>query len=365
LAICLQWASQSQGQVPGSSDCDPALLPPWGSNKQIVSSPEFLEKAENYLKNIGKMLAKNDSRVSIQALEAGNTTKTSWKVKLACNKKTVANLKCSFKNTYAPGEIAKYKLGKELGFNIFPVSIPAEVNHGSTKYVDCTLKLWAEAFSQLYYCGQPGCGTPTFENSKSVLAPALQHIQSCSSNGDKPFLWSTQTAYGFLGSSKGRIRYSGSKTFDLDSNSLRSLKVSDAAQDFSNLMILDALTGEEDRGPSGNVHIRDEAMSFVLNKDGSVTFPEVRLFALDNGGCFKSEDYRNTFGMKDVKKYVNRFDRDLLNRLEQFIKEYPNRVDDRFLDFKVKNKKTSAFAFVKGAFQEIKKQASRAETCDF
>ncbi len=115
-------------------------------------------------------------------------------------------------------------------------------------------------------------------------------------------------------------------------------------------MVMDVLIGNGDRWPGGNIHFRSmSARASVDEARGRVTLQDVRMFSLDNEAGFKG---RTSLPLWDLKKYVSRFDRDLMTRLTVLRSELlglnPETLRDpwRFLDFTLRGSSQSAVAFI-------------------
>ena len=260
-------------------------------------SDGYFKAAEDYLLNLDL----DDPSLVFKRL--GGTTATNWSV--AKDGTIVADLKCTSGNTDHHGAVVAYRLGRELDFNIYPVAVYRDVNRriGDVKVSQqCALKEWDSVFTQYYWTRETF--TDTDSRAKRELVGALQ----C--EGPKPdqgegFQFSARSAYGDpkLPGAR-RVFYRG------DTSLLQ------ASRDFSNMMVVDVLIGNEDRFPGGNTFFRSATTSFVQDGD-AVVFEDVRLFSLDNEAAFKSRSPSSTHAARDLKKYVSRFDAEMISKLQR------------------------------------------------
>ncbi len=131
----------------------------------------------------------------LKPLRQGNTTKTAWRVVSPQSGQTVALLKCSSGNTYAPGAMAAYRLGKYLRLPLHPVSVSRTVSIPSLglRHNVCALKEWMRFWAQYYWkAPQRGnTGENTFlytkNRQKARLAKALQCAETI--DVDQPFIY--------------------------------------------------------------------------------------------------------------------------------------------------------------------------------
>ncbi len=260
-------------------------------------SDAYFKVAEIYLQHLDL----DDPSLVFERL--GGTTATNWSV--AKDGRIVADLKCTSGNTDHHGAVVAYRLGRELGFNIYPVAVYRKVNRPIGDVMisqQCALKEWDSVFTQYYWTRETF--TDTDSRAKQDLVSALQ----C--EGPKPgqsdgFQFSARSAYGDpkLQGAR-RVAYRG------DTSLLQ------ASRDFSNMMAVDVLIGNEDRFPGGNAFFRSATTSFAQDGD-AVVFEDVRLFSLDNEAAFKSQSPSSTHAARDLKKYVSRFDAEVLARLQR------------------------------------------------
>jgi hypothetical protein len=122
------------------------------------------------------------------------------------------------------------------------------------------------------------------------------------------------------------------------------------------MMVIDALVGNDDRFPGGNLHIRSRYCTHEVGDDGTaVDFGDTRLFSLDNGATFRGSG--PSHAMMDLKRYVTRFDRDMVRRLEDLREilagegELPEELN--FLDFRTQRAGIPAKDFLLRNIDEV------------
>lgn len=262
-------------------------------------TPEYRDATERYL----QALDLDDSELTFDGL--GGTTATNWSVKRNGNR--VADLKCTERNTNHLGAVITYRLGQALDFNIYPVAVFVDVNrtiNGKMVNEQCALKEWASVLTQYYWTRQTF--TETDSEAKQRLAAALQCDQP-KPLADDVFNYSARSAFGNpKPAGAGRVRYSGQTTLP------------DAARDFSNMMVVDALIGNEDRFPGGNIFFRSVTTRFI-EKDGRYRFDDVRLYSLDNEAAFKGRGPLSTHAAKDLQAFLWRFDANMIAKLRVLV----------------------------------------------
>ena len=259
-------------------------------------SKAYFEAAESYLQSLDL----DDESLVFKRL--GGTTATNWSV--AKDGVIVADLKCSSGNTDHHGAVVAYRLGRELGFNIYPVAVYRNVNRriGDTQLnQQCALKEWDSVFTQYYWTRETF--TDTDSSAKRELISALQ-CASPAPEESSTFRFSARSAYGDpKPAGARRVPYRG------DTSLLQ------AARDFSNMMVIDVLIGNEDRFPGGNAFFRSTATSHDREGD-AVVFEDVRLFSLDNEAAFKAASATSTHAARDLKAHVSRFDGEMIGSLQ-------------------------------------------------
>ena len=262
-------------------------------------SAEYFEATETYLKSLDL------DDPSLVFTRLGGTTATNWSV--AKDGTVVADLKCTSGNTDHHGAVIAYRLGRELGFDIYPVAVYRNVNRridGTQIERQCALKEWESVFTQYYWTRETFASTDS--RDKKRLVDALSCDSTKPAAGDE-FQFFARSAYGDpKPEGHGRVRYRG--TTDLLS----------ACRDFSNMMAVDTLIGNEDRFPGGNAFFRSVTTSFVLQQD-DIVFENARLYSLDNEAAFKSQTPASTHAARDLTTHVSRFDADMISGLKRLL----------------------------------------------
>ena len=300
-------------------------------------SATYLEATEKYLQTLDL----NDPELEFKRL--GGTTATNWSVKK--DGTVVADLKCTSGNTDHHGAVIAYRLGRELGFDIYPVAVYREVDldiDGFEINQQCALKEWESVFTQYYWTRDTF--TETDSRHKRNLVDALR-CENPKPQRDAPFQFSAKSAYGdptFQG--VRRVPYHG------DTNLL------EASRDFSNMMVVDTLIGNEDRFPGGNTFFRSVTTSYTGDRNG-VTFENVRLYSLDNEAAFKAQSAGSTHSARDLKKHVWRFDRDMMAGLQRLAKD-PEALD------RISDGNDTLTAFIRDGIRLVLDQYAAAQaTC--
>jgi hypothetical protein len=272
-----------------------SVYPPEAGTERAAAV--YYEATESYL----TALDLNDPALKFKRL--GGTTATNWSV--AKDGRVVADLKCTSGNTDHHGAVIAYRLGRELGFNIYPVAVYRKVDRsidGTKISQQCALKEWESVFTQYYWTRDTFASTDSPD--KRSLGKALD-CQSAKPEKDDEFLFSARSAYGDpKPKGAGRVPYSGRTS------------LLEATRDFSNMMVVDALIGNEDRFPGGNLFFRSVTTSHVERQDG-IVFEDARLYSLDNEAAFKGQTPASTHSARDLKTYVSRFDADMIARLQR------------------------------------------------
>jgi hypothetical protein len=270
-----------------------AVYPPESGTDR--ESDAYFAATERYLSTLDL----NDDSIEFERL--GGTTATNWAVKK--DGKTVANLKCTSGNTNHHGAVIAYRLGREFGSRIYPVAVYRDVDRriGDRQVSEqCALKEWDSVFTQYYWTRDTFASTDSAD--KRRLIAALDCRQPGPSAADE-FRYYARSAYGDPGiPGTRRAPYVGTTSL------LR------AARDFSNMMVVDVLIGNEDRFPGGNLFFRSVTTAYSL-ADGTVTFDDARLFSLDNEAAFKARGPSSTHAARDLENHVSRFDQAMIEDL--------------------------------------------------
>jgi hypothetical protein len=260
-------------------------------------SAAYFEATEAYLRTLDL----DDPKLEFERL--GGTTATNWSVRKGGS--IVADLKCTSGNTDHHGAVIAYRLGRELGFNIYPVAVYRQVDRrigDATVKQQCALKEWDTVFTQYYWTRETFADTDS--RAKKELVGSLR-CEGPKPEADDAFRFSAVSAYGDP-KPRGvrRVPYRGDTSLPK------------AARDFSNMMVIDTLIGNEDRFPGGNTFFRSATTSFA-EKEKDVVFEDVRLFSLDNEAAFKSDTPASTHAARDLKTYLSRFDPDMMAGLRR------------------------------------------------
>ncbi len=264
-------------------------------------SAAYFESAEAFLRTLDL----DDPGLEFTRL--GGTTATNWSVRKGGT--IVADLKCTSGNTDHHGAVIAYRLGRELGFNIYPVAVYRQVDRrigAATIKQQCALKEWDSIFTQYYWTRETFAETDS--RAKKELSDALR-CDGPKPTADAPFRFSALSAYGDpkLHGTR-RVPYRG------DTSLLQTTR------DFSTMMVIDTLIGNEDRFPGGNTFFRSVTTSFVED-GGDVVFENARLFSLDNEAAFKSATPASTHAARDLQEYVSRFDADMMAKLKRLAED--------------------------------------------
>ena len=202
-----------------------------------------------------------------------------------------------------------------------------------SKNEECVLKEWSSNFAQYYWkvdernaLGYATKSTFTHGNKRKFQ---MSNYMKCTSKKegvyDHSFLYYSATKYGSPDNESIRslndiVRYRGVED-----------SYKNAARDFSNMMVMDAVIGNDDRFPGGNLHFRGVDGGYSLNHKRHVVFENVRLFSLDNESALRGG---SSVGMRDLQTFVTRFDKEFIDKLKllkrfreiQIIKFYSSEV---------------------------------------
>lgn len=327
------------------------------SGKDIFSNSSLNEK-EAQLQRI----ARNLDNYQFKLLRAGNTTPNAWIVK---NKQgqNVALLKCTSGNNYARGEIAAYYIGRHLDFPLYPVTVAAEIKAPMTQRLNispqiCALKEWVNNFAMLYWKAQ--ANVPKIV-AKGEFHSYQQKNTFISGTGFKRKIADTIMCQNDLRTLAGiNIQLStGTKIRNGDPliNGKPTLFTSDdvsllaISTQLSNLMVLDAVFGNGDRFPGGNLEFRSKNNQSIKGKN-QVIIINPQLSSIDTGLSFKG--WRNSWGRQEMQYYLRRFDPVMIEKLKKFLNELDHltpadfKGEWRYLNFYTqKNEKISAAAYLK------------------
>ncbi len=280
--ICLPRAASGDALYPPAMDVD-------------RESDDYSAATEEYLR------ALDLDGESVQFERLGGTTATNWAV--SSEGHVVADLKCSSGNTNHRGAVITYRLGQALGFRVYPIAVYRDIDQqvGDLRISEqCALKEWVTVFTQYYWTRETF--TTTKSRDKRRLAAALR-CEEPKPQSSESFRFYAYSSYGNPAiTDNERTRYVGVTN------------LAQAAQDFSNMMVVDTLIGNEDRFPGGNLFFRSESKAYETS-DGAIIFDRARLFSLDNEAAFKSARAASTYAARDFVALVTRFDTDLIDRV--------------------------------------------------
>ena len=240
-----------------------------------------------------------------------------------CDGKVVWRRLAVFKTTsgvtYAPGEVATYRVGRYVGLNIFPASVPKAMGPVAMRRLRDLLV-------------RRGFGTAPKEKARQqVLADLDAHLRRGRPYPGMLKEWVTGMKY-LWSPGMGALKNLGLlehlhrgrpqplatpvefRTRDRPSgNVFRALTThAQLARDMSGLLVVDGITAQGDRWPGYNVHFRlFSGVPFVRVGEHEYAGSRARLFALDNGGSF----YYPERAMKHLERRVSRFDARLVARV--------------------------------------------------
>ncbi len=327
LLVTVVVAGALLAAAPGSAADYP---PTAGTDRE---SDAYFDAVETSLRNLDL----NDPDLVFERL--GGTTATNWAV--TKDGQIVADLKCTSGNTDHHGAVIAYRLGRELGFNIYPVAVYRDVDReidGRRFAEQCALKEWSSVFTQYYWTRDTF--TDTDSRDKRNVIDAL-HCDGPKPTADDAFWYHARSAYGDpkLPGAR-RVIYDGATS------------LLEAARDFSSMMVVDTLIGNEDRFPGGNTFFRSVTTSYQTEGD-RVVFDDVRLFSLDNEAAFKGRTPDATHSAKDLKAHVSRFDAHLLAGIERLAAD-PTRLE------RITDGNEHLTTFIRGGIEIVLEQAERA-----
>jgi hypothetical protein len=271
------------------------------------------------------------------------TTVLNFKVKNTATGKNVANLKCTEGNTYAPAAVAVYRLGRATGFNIYPVAVTARAEQLPAQYrgQQCVLKEWSGNFGQFNW------NRDHLASSAADYRGDTARILKCDPlRGDNEVRIAPQTSYGsFVGKPDD-----GAFTYVMNST------MRNFARDFGNMMLIDAVLGNDDRFPGGNIHLRATEGTVEFDaRSRTVELNGGRLFSLDNEASMKRFGGGNAMG--DLTRSLRAYDARLLNALQ----------DDRVIEAAFQGLRTKdgrdAVAMAKSNIAKIVEHFSSVRSC--
>jgi len=318
---------------------------------ELESDAAVMDAKEAYLRAIDFT---NPNAYRYEVLGSGSANTFAWKIKdPRLDNETVAMIKCDWGVNYHEAPIAVYGLGRYLGYNVFPVSVERFIPLTQLKDVDgnqladtdqsCAVKEWVGNFAQIYWrvSSKEGRSADTFI-TKNREKRKLVRMLSCRYDQDNvDYVWQGCSRFADPNPMQ-QERAGGRKCTRFKGDT----SLHKAASDFSNLMIIDALIGNRDRFPGGNIHVRSLSDESIVDEVEGVTYPNIEIFSIDVGSSFVRNASTPTrkwhnYSLRTLKKYVSRFDRNLIDKL----RDLRHRIlsEDRaalleelpFLDFKL------------------------------
>ncbi|MDT8287827.1 MAG: hypothetical protein RQ748_12015, partial [Elusimicrobiales bacterium] len=206
------------------------------------------------------------------------------------------------------GEIAAYRIARFLGITIFPPTVPKSLASGTAARLAAILK--TKEFRTDRADHHKRAIETKEENRRAALRTLsgeaavegcfkewVENIQFVSMIGTRDKL-ARHPVMTYL-KADGPLPPEGGITLKQCTSLMTEkgcfsgeIEWSRLARDISDMMLVDALSGNLDRFPGGNVHMRslDEAGKKVK---GGVHYPRVELLALDNGATFMGPSPKN------------------------------------------------------------------------
>ncbi len=344
-----------------------------------IFDARIMDTKENQLKDI----AVNSDKYNYQQLRAGNTTPDAWILTDKISQKRIAVLKCTSGNNYAPADIATYKLGRKLNFPIYPVAVKFNIDKQlasklKTHPQTCALKEYLTNWSIMHWKAQANLNKviqqgrySTYRLSNSFLNP----------KGDNQYLVQTIMCENNLQTLQGKMikLTSGVKTSqngdpiqNRSATIFTSTPVSliDTAKEFSNLMLIDAVIGNGDRFPGGNLEFRSSINQSRIIAKQTVEIINPRLSSMDVGLSFKGWD--NSWAKIELGYYVRRFDPKMIANLKT-LQDQLNRLTEKdlqgewsFLNFKTQfNPRMTAVTYLKKNIQWTLDFVQRVQKNDY
>jgi hypothetical protein len=238
----------------------------------------------------------------------------------------IAVFKTSTGNTYANGEVAVYRLGRYLGVNIYPVTIPMPLGPVAAKRLLRMLKKKnyggnsTKEPRRLKVIGQLKNalrGKTTFVGAFKEWVNGF-HVIFSPGFENLPSRWRMKRYLGPYGSAKPPKKaayfHTNDKMFNKEKGYYTAtMSLDQLGRDLSNMMVIDALTGQTDRWPGGNLHYRlFSGGPFKKIRHRRFKGGPARLLSLDNGGVLR---YAGS-GLVYLRRAIWRFDKRVASRLD-------------------------------------------------
>ena len=234
---------------------------------------------------------------------------------------TVAAFKTSSGNTYAPGEVATYRLGRFLGHDIYPVTVPRTLGpraldkllariekkqYSGWKEISRLKVLWALRKHRRTGTPYTGVLKEWVVGFNYVYSSGFEHFPSRFRLARHLDRRRPQPPRRHLEFRVNDVIYFEHGMYVADTTYF------DLARDVSSMIVIDALTGQHDRWPGANIHFRlFSGRRFRKVRHKRFVGGPARLFCLDNGATFQYPSRSIT----TLRTYVSRFDRRLIARL--------------------------------------------------
>lgn len=314
---------------------EPLPIPTQCANVEPFDWVYTMDAAEQALASVD--LESNATTFSLLASFEG--TSIIIKVKDTATGRSVGVIKTDTSNTSTVGEIYAYRLARVLGFSeIVAPTIPVTLHDGalrkvrdlltSLRYRDANkesnrvkvlrlvetalaeggtftgaFKVWVPSF--MFHAG---LGTRTSVSRMEIM----RHVGARTPQPEDRQITLSQTTrlYEPVGTYRGQVN------------------LAQLAQDYSNMLLMDALMGQRDRFAGANVHFRSLTDEKRENgtRQGMPVFEmgTVRLLALDNGASMAS---RNGEGIRDLQGSIDPATR--IERFSRFAIERTRALDRR------------------------------------
>lgn len=222
-------------------------------------------------------------------------------------------------STLAQGEYAIYKLGNEIGFNIYPASKLCSLNINSLKKVKALLE---NTQFKKFYGKKHIPHMKAKEKNRKIMISNIDSLIKTNTPlkgvlkvwiSDLQFYMGLGTIKGYKNHKINKYMSAGSinpphekyiikqctKLLDPLGCTYGNSYIDELAHDMSTMLVIDSILGNRDRFPGGNVHFSSLG---EVNKKGDNSYYKIaRLMALDNGAVLQKTKYPNTKFMSDLK----------------------------------------------------------------
>jgi len=247
---------------------------------------------------------------------------------------TAGGLKLPSRYSNYRGEIAAYRIARFLGVTIFPATVPKSLDAATAARLAAMLE--AKEFRTDRDDHHKRAIETKEENRRAALRMLrgeggvegcfkewVENIQFVSQVGTRESLGG-HPVMGYL-KADGPLPPEGAarlkqctSLMDEKGCFTGSIEWRRLARDISDMMLVDALSGNLDRFPGGNVHMRSLGGPGKKAK-GGVYFPAVELLALDNGATFMSPSPNNLDDLTGRSSPALRVERFAAGRYERLL----------------------------------------------